>query len=227
MYHLSPASSRPTIAELYDELYRGLAPGLTPMDRAVEELIEFLPDDVTTTAVADCGSGPGVNAVALGILGYQVTAVDVSSVAINMVREAAKGFGAEGNVTGVNADFNDWAIPSAGPAVQMFHGTMAVHLLHHYEQRDQLSMLYNLRARTLPGGHVLVVSYLSQGPVHQLPVPSAAHLPRSVDELIAMMREVGLSTRWQTVRTHRLPSCAVIARVDPWVCSPSTGRRGQ
>lgn len=71
----------------WDETYRK---GQTPWDngRPCSELVRLLEDEVISPCKAlDLGCGTGTNAIYLAQMGFDVTAVDISQVAINGARE--------------------------------------------------------------------------------------------------------------------------------------------
>lgn len=73
----------------WDETYRK---GQTPWDsgRPCSELVRLLEDEVISPCKAlDLGCGTGTNAIYLAQMGFDVTAVDISQVAIEMAREKA------------------------------------------------------------------------------------------------------------------------------------------
>jgi len=72
----------------YDEIYRD---GRPPWDIGAPQpaLAKVLDDGVTGPKVLDIGCGPGGLAIALARRGYDVTAVDISAVAIDLARARA------------------------------------------------------------------------------------------------------------------------------------------
>ncbi|MFE9693216.1 class I SAM-dependent methyltransferase [Micromonospora sp. NPDC005806] len=80
----------------YDELYRNTADsGGPPWDIGGPQpaLAQVLDDGVKGPKVLDIGCGPGDLAIALARRGYEVTAIDISRVAIDMARAKAAGEG--------------------------------------------------------------------------------------------------------------------------------------
>jgi SAM-dependent methyltransferase len=136
--------------ESYDELYRS-APALwsgRPNRQLVVEASELTPG----TAL-DAGSGEGGDAFWLAERGWQVTAVDFSSVAIERATAAGEARGLGDRVEWVHADLGTW-IPPEGA-----FDLVTAHYLH-ATWADRPAMFRQLAAAVAPGGTLLVVGHL-------------------------------------------------------------------
>jgi SAM-dependent methyltransferase len=141
----------------YDELYRDTADsGGPPWDIGGPQpaLAEVLDDGVPGPKVLDIGCGTGNLAIALARRGYQVTAIDISRVAIGMARAKAA---AEGLTVHFEVqDATDLSLPS-GPFDSVFDSGL-LHTLHRRgggEVDEYLALLPGLAA---PGASVFVLA---------------------------------------------------------------------
>jgi SAM-dependent methyltransferase len=141
----------------YDELYRDTADsGGPPWDIGGPQpaLAEVLDDGVKGPKVLDVGCGTGDLAIALARRGYEVTAIDISPVAIDMARAKAAGEGL--TVHFEVQDATDLSLPSAP-----FDSVFDSGLLHSLCRRgggevdEYLALLPGLAA---PGATVFVLA---------------------------------------------------------------------
>jgi SAM-dependent methyltransferase len=141
----------------YDELYRDTADsGGPPWDIGGPQpaLAEVLDDGVKGPTVLDIGCGAGDLAIALARRGYEVTAVDISRVAIDMARAKAADEGL--TVHFEVQDATDLSLPSAP-----FDSVFDSGLLHSLYRRgggevdEYLALLPGLAA---PGATVFVLA---------------------------------------------------------------------
>lgn len=100
----------------------------------------------------DAGSGEGGDALWLAARGWQVTAVDFSTVALGRAAEEAERQGVE--VDRVHADLTRWAPPAGAFDLVT---AQYVHLPGH----DLATALARLAAAVAPGGSLLVVGHLA------------------------------------------------------------------
>jgi SAM-dependent methyltransferase len=141
----------------YDEIYRDTADSGGPpwvIGGPQPALAEVLDDAVRGPKVLDVGCGTGDLAIALARRGYEVTAIDISRVAIDMARAKAAGEGLR--VHFEVQDARDLSLPSAP-----FDSVFDSGLLHSLNRRgggevdDYLGLLPGLAA---PGATVFVLA---------------------------------------------------------------------
>jgi SAM-dependent methyltransferase len=141
----------------YDELYRDTADsGGPPWDIGGPQpaLAEVLDDGVKGPTVLDIGCGAGDLAIALARRGYEVTAVDISRVAIDMARAKAADEGL--TVHFEVQDATDLSLPSA-PFDSVFDSGLLHSLVRRGrgEEERYLALLPGLAA---PGATVFVLA---------------------------------------------------------------------
>lgn len=115
-------------------------------------------EDMPPGRALDLGAGEGGDAIWLARQGWQVTAVDISEVAIDRARRAAAEAGiADGRVDWVTADLADWEPDGPVDLISACFFQSPVEL-----PRDEV--LRRLSDNIAPGGHLLVVSHASPPP---------------------------------------------------------------
>ncbi len=129
----APADPRPNV--LLTEVAGGLAPG----------------------DALDLGCGAGGDALWLARRGWQVTAVDVSSVAVARLTGLAASHGVAGRITARRHDLHD-SVP-AGP-----FDLVCAHYLHTPLDLDRARVLRSAAHGLRPGGRLLVVDHGSTAP---------------------------------------------------------------
>ncbi|MEL7208176.1 MAG: methyltransferase domain-containing protein, partial [Actinomycetota bacterium] len=112
------------------------------------DLLAFF-EDLPPGRVLDLGSGQGRNAVALALLGHDVTAVDSSAVGIRQSEEAAARLGAA--VTGIVADLADLDIEGRYDVV------LADMVLHALDDDVRRRLLAGIVEAVVPGGVTYVL----------------------------------------------------------------------
>ena len=136
--------------ETYDELYRS-APALwsgRPNRQLVVEASELRPG-----RALDAGSGEGGDALWLAERGWQVTAVDFSTVALERAAAAAGARNLADRIEWVHADLGSWAAPEGSFEL------VTAHYLH-ASWVDRAALFRRLAAAVAPGGTLLVVGHL-------------------------------------------------------------------
>lgn len=113
--------------------------------------------------VLDLGAGEGADAIRLALLGYRVTAVEISEVAVRKIRRFADMANAKLNV--VQADLNTYQ-PNGAFDVVICNGVL------HYI-RDKKSVIERMQEATQPGGLnvISVWSTFSEVPLAHQTVP--------------------------------------------------------
>jgi len=140
----------------YDEIYRANADsGGPPWDIGGPQpaLAAVLDDGVTGPKVLDIGCGPGDLAIALARRGYEVTAVDISRVAIDMARAKAVNEGL--TVHFEVQDATTLSLPSA-PFNSVFDSGLLHSIKRHGGEVDAYLAL--LPGLTAPGGTVFILA---------------------------------------------------------------------
>jgi 2-polyprenyl-3-methyl-5-hydroxy-6-metoxy-1,4-benzoquinol methylase len=141
----------------YDELYRESADsGGPPWDIGGPQpaLAAVLDDGVNGPKVLDIGCGPGDLAIALARRGYDVTAVDVSRVAIDQARAKAMREGV--TVHFEVQDATKLSLPSA-PFDSVFDSGL-LHSLNRHDRRDVDAYVAQLPSLAAPGATLFVLA---------------------------------------------------------------------
>jgi SAM-dependent methyltransferase len=137
----------------YDELYRS-AP--TVWSGRPNRQVEVEAADLPPGAALDAGCGEGGDAIWLATLGWQVTAVDFSAVALDRGAAAARSRGVGDRITWTAADLHEWTPP------QERFDLVTAHYLHS-RGADRAALFEGLAAAVAPGGTLLVVGHLLTG----------------------------------------------------------------
>lgn len=107
----------------WDARYTGSTPSLRPHPLAERALGPGLPGGlVPAGTVADLASGPSGSALLAAAQGRQVTAVDVSGVALDLLGQEARRRGLADRITLVHADLAGWRPDPAGYALVLCTG---------------------------------------------------------------------------------------------------------
>ena len=107
----------------WDARYAGSAPSFRPHPLAEQALGPGLPGGpVPAGPVADLACGPSGSALLAAARGRQVTAVDVSAVALDLLGREARRRGLAGLITLVHADLAGWRPDPAGYALVLCTG---------------------------------------------------------------------------------------------------------
>ena len=123
--------------------------------------------DLTPGTALDVGSGEGADAVWLAQRGWQVTAVDISSVALDRAAAHAgdAGAGVAGRITWVQADLTDWA-----PAAT--YDLISVQFMQ-LPEPERAALHGRLVAAVSRGGSLMIFGH------SPLDLETTAHRPRS------------------------------------------------
>jgi ubiquinone/menaquinone biosynthesis C-methylase UbiE len=141
----------------YDEIYRGTADSGGPpwnIGGPQPAIARVLGDGVKGPKVLDVGCGPGDLAIALARRGYDVTAVDVSHVAIEIARAKAESEGL--TVHFEVQDATSLSLPSA-PFNSVFDSGL-LHSLHRRGGGEVDEYLAQLPGLAAPGATVFVLA---------------------------------------------------------------------
>jgi SAM-dependent methyltransferase len=107
----------------WDARYTGSTPSFRPHPLAEQALGPDLPGGpVPAGPVADLACGPSGSALLAAALGRQVTAVDVSAVALDLLGQEARRRGLAGRITLVHADLAGWHPDPAGYSLVLCTG---------------------------------------------------------------------------------------------------------
>lgn len=107
----------------WDARYAGATPSFRPHPLAEQALGPDLPGGpLPAGPVADLACGPSGSALLAAAHGRQVTAVDVSAVALDLLGQEARRRGLAGRITLVHADLAQWCPDPAGYALVLCTG---------------------------------------------------------------------------------------------------------
>jgi len=134
----------------------------------------------------DVGSGEGSDAVWLAGHGWEVTAVDISNVALERAAAHAAEHGAEvaGRITWRQADITAWS-----PPADAFDLVSAQYMHLPPEARSRL--VGGLAAAVVPGGELLIVAHHPRDLADGVPRPPIEEMFYTGDELVAALPENG------------------------------------
>ncbi|MFF5721403.1 SAM-dependent methyltransferase [Streptomyces buecherae] len=152
----------------WDDVYatRPAASGPQPNVRLIETVSDLPPGDAL-----DLGCGEGGDTLALARLGWRVTAVDLSAVAVDRLSALARSYGLGDRVTTARVDLHASFPPGRFDLV-------SAHYLHTPYTLDRAAVLRSAAHALRPGGLLLVVDHGStapwswnQDPDHHFPSP--------------------------------------------------------
>jgi SAM-dependent methyltransferase len=163
--------------------------------------------DLTPGTALDLGAGEGGDAVWLAQQGWQVTAVDISGVAMDRGAAAATEAGV--------ADRIDWVVMDLYedfPAGQ--YDLVATSYLHTHDPRPRDTVLKSAAAAVTAGGTLLIIGHSEHGPsgnAHHLDLPGPAEVVASLglpeDEWEVLVTE-------EFSRTRAMPDGEEFTHVD-------------
>ncbi len=153
----------------------------------VREVADLLPG-----RALDLGCGEGGDAIWLARQGWQVTAVDISGVALARAQEHASD-------AGVSVDWQKRDLVADFPAGSF--DLVSAQFLHFWEEFDRERILRDAAAAVAPGGILLIEGHLDTGPMHRPEHENAPALP-AADEVIAALR---LGDGWEILLAEAHP----------------------
>jgi SAM-dependent methyltransferase len=141
-----PEFARRLLREHLDQSHDGASRRRTVIAGHVRRLKRLLP--APAARILDAGSGPGLYAVPLARLGYHVTGVDVSAVALRHARGLARAARLTGTARFVRGDLRDVHLRDGG-----FDAALLVYyVLEAFPRVDQSAVLARIAAALAPGG---------------------------------------------------------------------------
>jgi SAM-dependent methyltransferase len=146
--------------------------------------------DLPTGTALDLGCGEGADAVWLATRGWQVTAVDISGVALARAAEHAA-------AAGVTIDFQRHDLQESFP--EGAWDLVSAQFLHFWEEFDREKILRRAAAAVAPGGTLLIEGHMDHGPFGHGD-HAEIHFP-TPDEVIAAL-ELGAGWQVLTSATH-------------------------
>jgi SAM-dependent methyltransferase len=148
--------------------------------------------DLPPGRALDLGCGEGGDAIWLAGKGWQVTAVDISGVALARAQEHA----AEAGVT------VDWQKRDlAGDFPDGEFDLVSAQFLHFWGAFDREGILRRAAAAVALGGILLIEGHMDTGPVHRPEHENAPELP-TPDEVVASLR---LGDGWEVLVAEEHP----------------------
>lgn len=135
--------------ESYDELYRS-APAVWSGRPNRQLVVEG--STLPAGRALDAGCGEGADALWLAARGWQVTAVDYSTVALDRAAERARSAGFEDRITWICADLDAWTPPDGA------FDLVTAHYLHS-RGTARVALFERLAAAVGPDGTLLVVGH--------------------------------------------------------------------
>jgi SAM-dependent methyltransferase len=141
-----PEFARRLLREHLDQSHDGASRRRTVIAGHVRRLTRLLP--APPARILDAGSGPGLYAVPLAGLGYDVTGVDVSAEALRHARGLARNTRLPGTARFVRADLRDMDLPAGE-----FDAALLVYfVLESFPRAEQPAVLARIAAALTPGG---------------------------------------------------------------------------
>ncbi|GAB2571495.1 hypothetical protein Aab01nite_04460 [Paractinoplanes abujensis] len=154
--------------------------------------------DLPAGRALDLGCGEGGDAIWLAERGWQVTAVDISGVALQRAREHA----AERGVPTI--DFQRRDLTAEFPDGR--YDLVSAQFLHHWGAFDREGILRRAAAAVAPGGVLLIEGHMDTGPVHRPEHDDMPPLP-GPDEVV---KSLALGDEWEVLLAEEHPREHVI-----------------
>lgn len=184
------------IGEYYNKIYSENKNtfGAEPLP-IVKKVLEFL----HSGTVLDLGAGEGRNSLFLVSHGFQVTAVDASSVAIEKIKKEAESRGFP-----ITTDLKDilefeWK--------QSYDLIIAAFVLHFLKTADANKVINHMKANTNPGGYNVITAMTKQGDFF-VANPETPHFYPSLEELKEIYHD------WEVVTAFEKKTLAISRNPD-------------
>jgi SAM-dependent methyltransferase len=166
--------------------------------------------DLPPGRALDLGCGEGADAVWLAKRGWQVTAADISTVAL----ARAAGHAAE---AGVTIDWQHHNLEKTFPAGQ--YDLVSVQFLHNWEEFNREQILKKAAGAVAPGGILLIEGHLDHGPFpHEGHEGHEPHFP-TPDEVI---KALDLGDGWTVLKSDVHPREQIGPDGNPAIRTDST-----
>lgn len=169
----------------WERHYRSRRPGAARVNPLLAETVSSLDPG----AALDLGCGAGGDAIWLARQGWRVTAVDISTTAVERVRERARELGIADRVTAEQHDLAD-SFPAGRfdlVSAQYFHTPL---------QLPRARVLRSAARALRPGGHLLIVDHGSTAPWSWNQDPGI-HYPTPTEIAAELALDPG---RWSVLR---------------------------
>ncbi|WP_250035077.1 class I SAM-dependent methyltransferase [Paractinoplanes maris] len=153
--------------------------------------------DLPPGRALDLGCGEGGDAIWLARRGWQVTAADISGVALARAQQHA-------DDAGVTVDWQKRDLLTDFPEGR--YDLVSAQFLHFWGEFDRESILRKAAAAVAPGGILLIEGHLDTGPVHRPEHENAPELP-GPDEVIERLH---LDEGWEVLLAEVHPREHVI-----------------
>ncbi len=141
-----------THRKFYDELYASHADVYGFPSAEVAQIPEFL----ASGTVTELGAGQGRNALALARKGFQVRAVDFSSVGLQDLSHEAQ-------IQGLNIETAQMDVRNI--QLRESDAFVAVYLLHHLPRPEALALIAQMKAQTKLGGINVLTEFTQKGDI--------------------------------------------------------------
>ena len=175
----------------WDEMYRGRG---RPRHSEPHPYLREALESATPGRALELGCGDGVNAVWLASHGWTVTAVDISSVALDAAAKRAERAGVSSRITWQHDDLSDWTTEETFDLITALY-------LHTPLELNCASVLASVAAQARKDGTVLCVGHYT--------LPPWAWDPDHTDGLLSASQlaiAVGFhGPEWRTVLANEVP----------------------
>lgn len=138
--------------EYWDQIWQGDRAASMGTSQPNPHLIHEI-SDLTPGTALEAGCGAGAEAIWLAACGWQVTAADIATAALDRAAERGAASGVAGQVEWVQADLSTW-----GPDTQ--YDLVTSHYAH--PTMPQLEFYDRISSWVAPGGTLLIVGHLHQ-----------------------------------------------------------------